>query len=92
MQSLFPQISRSLSTAHDGRIMADNPNEVVEARLLLQDGEGGGLGGRSGRFRFRVNASFIRWHLEVRELTPAEAEGDTPRQPRQAAITRYKLP
>ena len=73
-------------------------NKMVSFDLDLVDGQTGMLQGvvvrskalgngvrmfnTSGRFRFRVNASFIRWHLKVKELTPAEAELYTPRQPR----------
>jgi len=52
---------------------------VVRAKAL---GDGVRLFNTSGRYRFRVNASFIRWHLKVKELTPEEAELYTPRQPR----------
>jgi len=34
---------------------------------------------KGGKYRFRINGSFIRWHLKVKELTPAEAELYTPR-------------
>ena len=81
----------------DWRINSDY-NKMVSFDLDLVDGQTGMLQGvvvrskalgngvrmfnTSGRFRFRVNASFIRWHLKVKELTPAEAELYTPRQPR----------
>ena len=81
----------------DWRINSDY-NKMVSFDLDLVDGQTGVLQGvvvrakslgngvrmfnTSGRFRFRVNASFIRWHLKVKELTPAEAELYTPRQPR----------
>lgn len=29
---------------------------------------------QSGKFRFRINGSFVKWHLKVIELTRAEAE------------------
>ena len=81
----------------DWRINSDY-NKMVSFDLDLVDGQTGMLQGvvvrakslgngvrmfnTSGRYRFRVNASFIRWHLKVKELTPAEAELYTPRQPR----------
>jgi hypothetical protein len=81
----------------DWRINSDY-NKMVSFDLDLVDGQTGVLQGvvvrakslgngvrmfnTSGRYRFRVNASFIRWHLKVKELTPAEAELYTPRQPR----------
>ena len=81
----------------DWRINSDY-NKMVSFDLYLVDGQTGVLQGvvvrakslgngvrmfnTSGRYRFRVNASFIRWHLKVKELTPAEAELYTPRPPR----------
>ena len=29
---------------------------------------------QSGKFRFRINGSFVKWQLKVIELTRAEAE------------------
>ena len=52
---------------------------VVRAKAL---GDGVRLFNTGGRYRFRINASFVRWHLKVKELTPAEAELYTPREPR----------
>lgn len=37
---------------------------------------------QSGKFRFRVNGSFVHWQFKVKQLTRAEAELYTPRQPR----------
>ncbi len=45
-------------------------------------GNGVSLFETGGKYRFRINGSFIRWHLKVKELTPAEAELYTPRTPR----------
>jgi hypothetical protein len=47
-----------------------------------QLGNGVSLFDKGGKYRFRINGSFIRWHLKVKELTPAEAELYTPRRPR----------
>ena len=44
-----------------------------------QLGNGVSLFDKGGKYRFRINGSFIRWHLKVKELTPAEAELYTPR-------------
>jgi hypothetical protein len=38
-----------------------------------QLGNGVSLFEKGGKYRFRINGSFIRWHLKVKELTPAEA-------------------
>jgi hypothetical protein len=81
----------------DWRINSDY-NKMVSFDLDLVDGTTGVLQGNiirakalgdgvrmfdtSGKFRFRINASFVRWHLKVIELTPEEAERYTPKQPR----------
>lgn len=81
----------------DWRINSDY-NKMVSFDLDLVDGQTGMLEGvvvrskalgngvrmfnTSGRYRLRINASFIRWHLKIKELTPAEAELYSPRQPR----------
>jgi hypothetical protein len=44
-------------------------------------GNGVRLFNEGGNYRFRVHGSFIRWHLKVRQLTRAEAERYTPRNP-----------
>ena len=36
----------------------------------------------NGRYRLRINGSFVRWHLKIIELTPEEAERYTPKTPR----------
>ena len=45
-------------------------------------GNGVSLFKTGGKYRFRINGSFIRWHLKVKELTQEEAELYTPRTPR----------
>ena len=78
----------------DWRINSDY-NKMVSFDLDLVDGTSGVLQGNvirakalgngvrmfntSGKYRFRINASFIRWHLKVKQLTPAEAERYTPK-------------
>ena len=52
---------------------------VLRTKVL---GNGVRLFNESGSYRFRINGSFIDWHLKVRKLTPAEAEKYTPRTPR----------
>jgi hypothetical protein len=52
---------------------------VLRTKIL---GNGVRLFNESGSFRFRVNGSFIDWHLKVKKLTPAEAALYTPRSPR----------
>jgi hypothetical protein len=49
---------------------------ILRAKAL---GNGVRMFNTSGTYRFRVNASFIRWNLKVKELTAAEAERYTPR-------------
>ncbi len=45
-------------------------------------GNGVRLFNESGSYRFRVNGSFMNWHLKVIELSRAEAQQYTPRSPR----------
>ena len=50
--------------------------------LILQTkypGNGVKLFNQGGRYKFRVSATFARWHLKVEELTREEAELYTPR-------------
>ena len=53
--------------------------KIKSAKTL---GNGVSLFKTGGKYRFRVNASFIRWHFKVKELTREEAELYTPRAPR----------
>ena len=78
----------------DWRINSDY-NKMVSFDLDLVDGQTGMLQGvvvrakalgdgvrmfnTSGRYRLRINASFVRWHLKIIELTPEEAERYTPK-------------
>jgi len=54
---------------------------VLEGNILRAKSKGNGVRmfNTSGRYRFRINASFIRWHLKVKQLTPEEAEAYSPR-------------
>jgi len=81
----------------DWRINSDY-NKMLSFDLDLVDGKTGVLIGNvksakalgngvslfttGGKYRFRINGSFIRWHLKVKELTREEAELYTPREPR----------
>jgi hypothetical protein len=49
---------------------------ILRAKAL---GNGVRMFNTSGTYRFRINASFVRWNLKVKELTPEEAELYTPR-------------
>ena len=79
----------------DWRINSDY-NKMVSFDLDLVDGATGVLKGNiirakslgngvrlfedGGKYRFRINASFIRWHLKVQELTKDEAKLYTPKR------------
>ena len=52
---------------------------VVLRRKVL--GNGVRMFNQSGKFRFRINGSFIRWQLKVIQLTPEEAKLYTPKGP-----------
>ncbi len=64
--------------------LVDGTTGVLEGNILRAKALGNGVRmfNSSGKYRFRINASFIRWHLKVIQLTPEEAELYTPRQPR----------
>lgn len=60
---------------------------VLEGNILrlkaLEYGRNGvRMFNKSGKFRFRMNGSFVNWHFKVKQLTKAEAELYTPRNPR----------
>jgi hypothetical protein len=61
--------------------LVDGTTGVLEGNILRAKALGNGVRmfNTSGRYRFRVNASFIRWHLKVKELTAEEAKLYTPR-------------
>jgi hypothetical protein len=52
---------------------------IGNIKSAKQLGNGVSLFDKGGKYRFRINGSFIRWHLKVKELTPAEAKLYTPR-------------
>lgn len=64
--------------------LVDGTTGILQGNILQAKGLGNGVRmfNTSGKYRFRINASFIRWHLKVIQLTPEEAEAYTPRQPR----------
>jgi hypothetical protein len=64
--------------------LVDGRTGVLKGSVLRTKRLGNGvrLFNESGSYRFRINGSFIDWHLKVRKLTPAEAEQYTPRTPR----------
>jgi hypothetical protein len=64
--------------------LVDGRTGVLKGSVLRTKRLGNGvrLFNESGSYRFRINGSFIDWHLKIRKLTPAEAEQYTPRTPR----------
>ena len=61
--------------------LVDGMTGVLEGNIIRAKALGNGVRmfNTSGKYRFRVNASFIRWHLKVKELTAEEAKLYTPR-------------
>ena len=64
--------------------LVDGRTGVLKGSVLRTKRIGNGvrLFNQSGSFRFRINGSFMKWHLKVKQLTRAEAEAYTPRNPR----------
>ncbi len=62
--------------------LVDGRTGVLKGSILRTKSLGNGvrLFNQSGSYRFRINGSFIDWHLKVKQLTPAEAELYTPRK------------
>jgi len=62
--------------------LVDGRTGVLKGSILRTKSLGNGvrLFNQSGSYRFRINGSFIDWHLKVKKLTPAEAELYTPRK------------
>ena len=56
--------------------LVDGRTGVLKGNILRTKilGNGVRLFNQSGSYRFRINGSFIDWHLKVKKLTPAEAE------------------
>ncbi len=61
--------------------LVDGRTGVLKGSVLRTKRLGNGvrLFNDSGSFRFRINGSFIDWHLKVKKLTPAEAALYKPR-------------
>jgi len=61
--------------------LVDGTTGVLQGNILRAKALGNGVRmfEEGGKYRFRINASFIRWHLKVKQLTPEEAERYTPR-------------
>ena len=72
------EYSRMLSFDLD---LVDGRTGVLKGSILQTKSLGNGvrLFNDSGSFRFRINGSFIDWHLKVKKLTPAEAALYTPK-------------
>ena len=72
------EYSRMLSFDLD---LVDGRTGVLKGSILQTKRLGNGvrLFNDSGSFRFRINGSFIDWHLKVKKLTPAEAALYTPK-------------
>lgn len=62
--------------------LVDARTGVLKGSILRTKRLGNGvrLFNQSGSYRFRINGSFIDWHLKVKQLTPAEAELYKPRK------------
>ena len=62
--------------------LVDSRTGVLKGSVLRTKSLGNGvrLFNQSGSYRFRINGSFIDWHLKVKQLTPAEAELYKPRK------------
>ena len=64
--------------------LVDARTGVLKGSVLRTKSLGNGVRmfNESGSYRFRINGSFIDWHLKVKQLTAAEAKEYTPRSPR----------
>lgn len=64
--------------------LVDGRTGVLKGSVLRTKNLGNGvrLFNDSGSFKFRINGSFIDWHLKVKKLTKAEAELYTAKTPR----------
>jgi hypothetical protein len=61
--------------------LVDGRTGVLRGSVLRTKSLGNGVRmfNESGSFRFRINGSFIDWHLKVKKLTAAEAALYTPK-------------
>ncbi len=64
--------------------IVDGRTGVLKGSVLRTKYVGNGvrLFNESGSYRFRINGSFVNWHLKVIELTRAEAQQYKPKSPR----------
>jgi hypothetical protein len=64
--------------------LVDGLTGVLQGNILRAKalGDGVRMFNTSGRYRFRINASFIRWQLKVKELTEEEAARYKPKPAR----------
>ena len=62
--------------------LVDGATGVLKGNIIRAKSLGNGvrLFEDGGKYRFRINASFIRWHLKVQELTKDEAKLYTPKR------------
>lgn len=61
--------------------LVDATTGMLQGNILRGKALGNGVRmfNTGGKYRLRMSASFIRWHLKVIELTPAEAERYEPK-------------
>lgn len=64
--------------------LIDGRSGMLKGNILRTKRTGNGvrLFNESGSYRFRINGSFMNWHLKVKQLSRAEAEQYTPKTPR----------
>lgn len=64
--------------------LVDGRTGVLKGSILRTKSIGNGvrLFNESGSYRFRINGSFMNWHLKVKQLSRAEAALYTPKTPR----------
>jgi len=62
-------------------IEAKTGRHVGQVLHTKRKGNGVRLFDQGGTYQFRVSGTLARWTLKVKQLTPEEAEGYTPRQP-----------
>ena len=62
-------------------IEAKTGRHVGQVLHTKRKGNGVRLFDQGGTYQFRVSGTLARWTLKVKELTPDEAEGYTPRRP-----------
>ena len=55
---------------------------ILRLKALEYGRNGVRMFNQSGKFRFRINGSFVDWQFKVKQLTPAEAEEYKPASPR----------